>query len=468
MSRILSVLMPVLSVAIVAFGLGIFITETKLPPYRTIANGAKTLYYSFKAFTAEPYLGQFSGRETGVAPGDAATSRFTARPGAATYPGTLLVNGGLNEFREHCPEDGCIGVEIDRTGAVLNAWPFRPDAIFAADMTDGSFYREGVPADPRLIFRPLGLQRYGNGDLLVIFQSVDAMFPFAAGAARIDGDGNPVWFRFDYSHHWATLLPDGTALVPDLDIAEGDWVVPLGPRANRVVLECETDRPQVDGVHVLGPDGAVLRRLDVAAALVNSPWSAMLAETTNACDPLHINYVDVLDDTAPGGVLEPGHLVISLRNMSAIAVLDPETGQITAVVRGSFVQQHSVQHLEGSKVLLFDNRGGDRDVGRVSRLMEVDLATGTERRVFPQPGALGADPPLYSDRGSHLAISADRRRALVTFSGEGRGVEIDIATGAVILDWLSLHDLSALDGASDLQKSQATRAALYGMKYVDG
>ncbi|WP_193143389.1 MULTISPECIES: arylsulfotransferase family protein [unclassified Meridianimarinicoccus] len=467
MSKILPILMPVVSLVLLVFGAGVFVGEYQVPPYRTIADGAKTILYTYRGISAPPYLGQFHAhsRER-VALEDAVSSRFTPGPRATEPQGGLLINGGLNEYLELCPEHGCLAVEIDRSGAVVHATPFRPDEIFAADMTDGSFGHQGVPGDPALIFRPLGLQRYDNGDLLISFQSTGNMFPFAAGAARVDRDGHPVWFRFDFSHHWATLLPDGRALVPDLDIATGDWVVPVGPRGSREKLKCDTGRPQVDGVQILRADGSVERRIDVSAALLASPWSAMLAETTNACDPLHINYVDVLDYTAPGGALQPGNLVISLRNLSAVAVLDPATDTITDVVRGSFVQQHSVHHLTGSKMVMFDNWGGDAEVGRVSRLLEVDLVTGQERRIFPQPGTPQAAEQLFSDRGSHLSLSPDRRRALVSYSGEGRGYEVDVATGEVYLQYDSLHDLSAVPGANAAQKSHAARASLFGMLYT--
>lgn len=466
MLRILPFLLPLFSTVLIVFGAGVFITEYKIPPYQFIANGAKTLFYSYKSLSSPPYLGQFSGTEPGLDAADAAGARFDITDRGASQTGTILVNGGLNEFLELCPGNGCLAVEYDRTGDVVHAYPYRPAEIFAADSTNGAFPHEGAPADARLVFRPLGLQRYDNGDLLVTFQSTGSMFPFAAGAARVDRDGNPVWFRFDYSHHWNTLLPDGRALVPDLEVVEGDWIVPVGPNGKAERLECHTGRPQVDGIQILRPDGSVERRIDVSAALIASPWSALLAETTDACDPLHINYVDVLDHTAPGGALQPGNLVISLRNLSAVAVLDPATDTITELVRGSFSQQHSVHHLTGAKVVMFDNWGGDADVGRVSRLLELDLALDTERRIFPQPDTPQAGENLFSDRGSHLSLSKDRRRAMVSYSGEGRGYEVDVATGEVLLQYDSLHDISAVPGADGNQKTHAARASLYGMLYI--
>ena len=458
-------LLPILSLLIVAFGAGVFITETKTPPYRSIASGAKTLYYTFKAVNAPPYLGQILRSEPDVPAEAAPQQRFHPGPAAAGFPGSLLVVGGLNEYRELCPEAGCVALEIDRSGKVMRSWPFRPEAIFTADITKGSAYREAVPARPAEKFRPLGVQLYDNGDILVSFQSTGSMFPFAAGVARLDPEGNPVWFRFDYSHHWPTLLPDGRALVPDLVLADGDWVVPAGPRGPNVRLPCETGKPEIDGVQIIAPDGTVERRIDVNAALRASPWAPMLVETTDACDPLHINYVDVLNETAPGGALQPGFLLISMRNLSAVAVLDPATDRITAVRRGTFLQQHSAHHLGGSRILMFDNWGGDA-AGPGSRLLEVDLLAGTERRVFPQPGTPEFAGGLYSHAGSHLDISADRTRALVSFSGEGRGFEVDITTGATILSYDSLQDLRGVPGTEPDQTAAARRSNLYGLYYT--
>ncbi|MBL9060312.1 MAG: hypothetical protein JNK88_09860, partial [Mangrovicoccus sp.] len=457
--RILPVLLPALSLVIVAFGAGVYITETQTPPYRSIASGTKTLYYSFQALKAPLYLGQMRKVERGVPAAEAPGLRFRPGPEATAHPENLLLVGGLNEYRELCPEDGCVAVEIDRSGKVLRFWPFRPEAIFTADITGDYFAREGEPSRPAEKFRPLGVQPYDNGDILVTFQSTGSMFPFSAGVARIAPDGTPVWFRFDYSHHWPTLLPDGRALVPDLVIGEGDWIVPVGPDGQAERLACHTGKPEIDGIHIIAPDGSVERRIDIDAALRASPWAPMLAETTDPCDPLHLNYVDVLNETAPGGALQPGFLLISMRNLSAVAVLDPATDTITAVRRGTFMQQHSAHHLAGSRILMFDNWGGDA-MGPGSRLLEVDLATGTERRVFPRPSSPEFAKGLYSYAGSHLDISKDRNRALVSFSGEGRAYEVDIGTGEVILSYDSLHDLRGVPGTTPEETSDARRANL--------
>ena len=199
-------------------------------------------------------------------------------------------------------------------------------------------------------------------------------------------------------------------------------------------------------------------------ALRASPFAVLNVQTFNACDPLHINYVDVLDETAPGGDLAPGNLVVSVRNLSTVLIMDGKTHEVLRVVKGSFLQQHSVHQLEGSRAVLFDNWGGAGPNGG-SRVIEIDLAGGPERLIFPQPGS--PYDGLYSYRASNLDISADKRRALVSVTDEGRGFEIDLQTGKALLAYNSLHDLSGVSGASDGSKVSATRSKLFGMFYLD-
>lgn len=466
MSKIMPFLSLLFAAVIVAFGLGVYVTEFKVGPYRSIASGAKTLLYSYKGFKAPPYVGQFLRPVPGLSADQLADARFSGAPAGFAAPGTLLIIGGLNEYLEICPGDGCIAVEVDREGNILHGYPYLPDAIFAADNTNGSFYREAQPADPRQIQRPIGMQSLPGGDILVSFQSTGSMFPYSGGIARLDRDGNPRWFRFDYSHHWVNLSPDGQQiLIPDLEIGTGNWEVPVGP-TQRVMDEfCETDRPMIDGVHILDLNGEVMRRYDVNTALRESPWVSIMVDPFNACDPLHLNFVDMLDDTASGADLASGDLIVSSRNLSAILVMDPDSGAIKRIVKGSFQQQHSVQHLSGSKVLVFDNWGAS-GAGQGSRLLEVDLAGGPERQIFPAPRA-PAQPDLYSARAGHLHISADRSRATISFTEAGVGLEVDLETGEELLRFNSLHDLSSVEAATEQQKKGVVRAKLFGIYHIE-
>ena len=75
---------------------------------------------------------------------------------------------------------------------MTHAYPYRPEEIFKANVTD-EFPYETTGFDFPRDARPVGIARYRNGDLLVVFQNENT-FPFGGGVARIGRNGKPLWF----------------------------------------------------------------------------------------------------------------------------------------------------------------------------------------------------------------------------------------------------------------------------------
>ena len=378
----------------------------------------------------------------------------------------VLWTGGLYQFREYCPDFGCLAVEYNHRGEVTYAYPLRLDELEKAQGTadDDEFPYE---FSPNFSFvkdiSVSSVSRYSNGDLLVVFH-YEFAFPYGAGVARIDRDGHVVWFRRDYSHHWAQILDDDTALVPSLRI--GSEPIPFHLRGY-MIRQSDCRRPYRDTVHIIDGDGRLLKRIDLLDILLASPFISALQHTTDSCDLLHLNFVSVLGDDVGGAWgIEPGDLVVSLRNISAFAILDRESGRVKRLVRGSFLLQHSVQHLEGSTFLMFDNQGYD-EVGGPSRLLAVDLVDGRETTIFPNrstPESLR--DRFFSNKLGNIDISADRRRVLVAFSEEGVGVEVRLADGEIMSIFRSLHDVSSLDQFQNERKTKAALFQLLGLEYI--
>ena len=370
----------------------------------------------------------------------------------------VLVVGGRHQYRELCPEHGCLAVAIGPSGEVLHAWPFRPNAIHAANIADEDDYPHelnnfSVERD----LRPFGVEQYPDGDLLVTF-FVWNSFPYAGGVARIDRDGQPRWFRRDYSHHWPRLTDGDIALVPAFTISDG------GPNGAR-----PDGYPSCDGkafrtvVNVLDGDGVPLERIPVLDIILASPGGAVLTGPANPCDPLHLNSIDVIGENAgaPRGV-GPGDIVLSFRTIDAFAILDGQTHALKRIAHGQFRRQHDVTHLEGSRFLLFDNRGGRSgnlpDDGP-SRLLMVDVDTGVETAVFPNDRTPDALRRLYTANEGAIDLSADRRRVAIAFMEAGVAVEVRLADGAVLAVHRALHDVSGLGQFPD---ERLERAALFG------
>jgi len=379
----------------------------------------------------------------------------------------ILVTGGHSQFLEYCPEHGCLAVSFDANRRLMHAWPFRPREIFSQDMTKGDYPHEKVVFDPVKNVFPVGVERYENGDLLATFQARSGgIFPFGMGIARIAPDGHPRWVRFDYSHHWSYLGRDGIAYVPSLRIGDKSLSFTDGPETASWTfdLPCQTGHPQLDVVQKVDGEGRVLETIDLVSVLLNSHWAAAMVVGPDYCDPLHLNFVSVVGDDVSDG-LTPGDLVVSLHNISRFAVIDARTHQIKRMVAGSFIQQHSVQHLAGSRFLIFDNVGGG-PLGPPSRILEMDIATGRERRIFPNPDTPAQFRDALSRWYGHLTISPDRRRIFASFTYMGQAFEIDIESGRLISVYDNLHDVSSVPGVEQAATSHAMRFWTLGMSYL--
>ena len=468
--------MIVAAIAIALFAGGMFVARYDLFPYSIVSEGSKTLQ-TVRDATEIVDDGRFV-EFSDVPPEDASENRIRSL-GDNALSESLLWYGGRFQFMDLCPERGCLAVEFGADGSVVHAYPLRYDALEQAASAGAAdeFPYELAPtfSFARDVY-PVGMSQYPNGDLLVMFHTEnDTSFPFSAGAARIDRDGYPVWFRRNYSHHWAYMEEDGSALAPGHLIGSESISFQIeGTPDSAVNLDCDTGRPYRDTVNVIDGDGRIIESLDLVQAILDSPFAPILRNATQPdanvrvpCDPIHLNFVRRIADDAEGAWgMSPGDLVVSLRNLSAFAVIDGESRQIKRIVRGSFLYQHSVQHLDGSRFLMLDNIGNDGTYGP-SRLLMVDLADGRETTIFPNERTPESLLGLYTSKAGNVHVSPDRRRAMVVFSGEGVAVEVRLSDGEVLNVFRSLHDVSDLEQFS--RRARSTSSALFymfGLEYI--
>ena len=449
------------------FAYGVLVGVHQLFPYRIIADGIKT----GQALTNLPenagnlHLTGFSD----VPPEDAAAHRIRNVAGSTRH-GPLLWYGGRFQFLDLCPDYGCLAVAYTDTGEVAQTWPYRPTelerAVQAAQVTTVEEYPHEL--SPAFSFsrdlHPIGMSIYPNGDLLVTFHSVNA-FPYAGGVSRIDSDGQPVWFRRDYSHHWPQLLAGGIALAPGLLLGAEDVTFEIA-EDHPITLNCRHDKPQLDTVNMIDGQGRLIERINLVDVLLRSRFAPLLRHTIETCYPLHLNYVAQLGSDAGGTWgMAPGDLVVSLRNLNAFAILDRESFGLKRLVRGGFFQQHAVTHLEGSRFLMLDNHGSDGKYGP-SRLLEVDLSTGRETTIFPNVQTPDSMSGLFTLITGKIDVSPNRKKALVVFSREGIGVEVRLADGVVLNIFTSLHNVSHLEQFGEQGRTQAALFSVYGLDYI--
>ncbi len=404
-----------------------------------------------------------------VPPEQAAARRFEFI-GSDSLADPILVPGGWGLFREHCPEHaGCIAVEYAGRGEVRHAWPYRPGEL--AEWLEKEEFTGDFPYEHALGFsfldhtRITGVSKYANGDLLAVF-AFDHTHPYGGGTARIDRSGKPVWYRPDYGHHRPHLTDGGVVLVPGMRRGRPRDLPLVSGRDNlRLVMSCP--HWYHDIVNAIDPAGRLLREVSVFDALLESPYGSLLLHM-DRCDPTHVNSVHLLGEDAAGPGLEPGDLAVSIKHLSAFAILDPETQRLKRMVRGGFMMQHSVLHLEGSRFLLLDNQGGRNADGAlgVSRLLMVDAASGEETTIFPNRRTPDHLREPYTTHRGGVAISPDRSRALVTFTRESKAAEVRIADGAVLAVFRSLHDMSHMERFPEERATRAAKGYLHEIRYA--
>jgi Arylsulfotransferase (ASST) len=368
----------------------------------------------------------------------------------------VLITGGFYSRLDLCPKFGCLAVIVDRSGRPLHRWPAPDPARFFAEAKGHS------GAVKPINYRVFGIALAPDGSLIVSFHGKD-MFPYQVGIAKFDVNGRPLWTRFGENHHFPTLGADGRIYAPSVRLA-GKTQTHFAHTA--VDLACRTGGASyMEGVQVLDPDGRLIHDFPMETALAAAGYPGLFYSIRDGCDPFHINNVELLNAAAAerwGGNI--GDLLVSVREASALVVMDKDTGAAKRVISGRTAGQHSPHFLPNGAILVFDNQGGDRALGG-SRVAQI-LPEGSASTVFPvhrEPGFT----PFYSQYQGRIDTTDDGKRALVSSSAQGRIVEVDLATGKPLWAYEDVVDLAPFMQARGLKRAETfARVESYGAYYV--
>lgn len=232
------------------------------------------------------------------------------------------------------------------------------------------------------------------------------------GARLVDMEGRTLHeWRTPGTGPWqhATLLPDGSVVVlvkdrmlfradadsrllwkvpgrfhHDLDVHEGR-IHALARTVERVPRIHPDLDVLVDRVVTVSMDGRVLDDQSILHPLLDSDYAFLLPTVAASemepgtrgvehIDILHTNHVEVFDGSLEGRhpLYGDGNLLVSMRNLHAVAVIDPESDRVAWIWGpGNVTFQHHPTLLEDGDVLLFDN-GTER-----SRILQIDPVKGS-------------------------------------------------------------------------------------------
>jgi hypothetical protein len=239
-----------------------------------------------------------------------------------------------------------------------------------------------------------------------------------ARLVKLDPDSRVQWVYGGLNlkaHHDVRVRPDGTVYA----LMRRARVIPWFPWDGGV---------NDDVVAVLRAEGdsvTEVMRVSILEAFRSSRYAELLSEPWFASsDPLHANSLDVLEGRVPHAAFRPGDVLLSLRNIDALAVLDLERREIVWFNRGLWQHQHEARVTDEGHILLFDNRPEDGQ----SRVVEYDALLDEIVWSYTAPG-------FYS-HGAGAQQRLPNGNTLITESQKGRIFEVS-SDGQVVWDYVN-------------------------------
>lgn len=242
---------------------------------------------------------------------------------------------------------------------------------------------------------------------------------------KLDRDSNVIWANRNRAHHDLEVLDDGTIYV-------------LTRKARVMPRIHETEPILEDFIAELSPEGETRRQISLIECFENSEFENILTERpVRFGDIFHTNSIRRLDGRFAGrhAAFGQGNLLISIRELDAIVIVDPEQAEVIWAITGPWDAQHDAQLLDSGTMLVFDNRGADSG----SRVIEFDPLTMEQVWVFEStPGR----------KFSSLILGTNQRlengNTLVTESNSGRALEVT-PDGCVVWEFVNPHRVGRND-----------------------
>ncbi len=194
---------------------------------------------------------------------------------------------------------------------------------------------------------------------------------------RLDKKNRIVWIDKDtYIHHSLTTGPDG------IIYANTGKLKPT-PEVERL-LPGYLD----EGYAVYTPEGEMLTSYSATNILFENGYKSLVVGTSyvDIWDLLHINDCEPVWKDA--GILKHGDVLLSLRNISTVAVFRPETREIVALKQGPWLNQHDPTPMDNGNIsifnndVIFTNEHGAKDNNKSSSIYIWDPKTNETRKYY--------------------------------------------------------------------------------------
>jgi len=351
------VLAPIVAGGFLLFVAGAVVADFRLPPYHLLFQ---------RAFAYAHAVIERHATERGAA----AEVKITGPTGRVSIPATAAAFDGYT-FLTFGPSRRSTARLIAMDGSVVHEWHKDLRAIWPDPPQ-----RARPSPDSAISWRYAHL--FANGDIITTIKS-SGDTPDGYGIVKLDKDSNVIWAIPENFHHHFSIAPDGRIFGIEHNwrntrVRPVDGLPSLPPK----VLE--------DRLVVISTDGKVLSRTSLLELMAAPEHRDLLTSTifkpyhTNNWDPLHPNdaeYVPASFARMHPEMMKAGDVLLSFRDLDALAIYDPAANKITRTIRGPWVRQHDPDLLPNGHIILFDNRGDDiPDIpGGSTRILEIDPET---------------------------------------------------------------------------------------------
>ena len=371
------------------FAAGMHFERAKYWPYRPVDRALDVLGDAMEYGAFAPQ------RAVGDAPPDAARTTWKAHvPTGELAPGHRAIMGYFRDTAD-------FGVRLyDVSGNEVH----RRTLNYAVQDPDGP--SGGSEAPHAFHFLPDGsvLVNTDKGDLLT----------------RYDACGEPIWTREGAFHHSFAPDPDGgvwTWLGETSAFDQYQYLVRFDPETGETLERIGLVEDII---------GASPAQRAIFTLVPGEPIERQRGYRTIP-DTFHPNDLEALSpemaDAFPG--LEAGDLLMSFRNISLVAVVDPDTRELRWWSHGPWIEQHDPDFQPSGEITVFNNnRKWPR---KTSSIVAIDPATRAVRTLEVEPGHR-----FYTQyMGKHELLEDGTLQVVVPF--EGRALEFD-ADGRLALE----------------------------------
>jgi hypothetical protein len=212
-------------------------------------------------------------------------------------------------------------------------------------------------------------------------------------------------------------------------------------------------------VVTLSQDGKFLGEIQLLDAFFNSDYRHSLSvkhfkvqqHAKATLDPTHLNDIELITEewASHHPKVNSGDIMISARNMSALAVIDRKSQVVKWMTSGPFSQQHDPDLLDNGNILIFDNRGKTGAENGGTRIIEWNPKT--QEIVWEYGGT--RERPLHSGhRGSQQPLP--NGNVLITETTGGRILEVT-RSGEIVWEYINQVNDDLVGGVMRAQRFDA-------------